>query len=59
MDQKYLTTGQAAIRCSVSPDTVLKWIRSGLLPARKTAGGHHRINERDLDRVLNQSEFEH
>ncbi len=56
MSQKYLTTGQAAIRCSVSPDTVLKWIRSGLLPARRTAGGHHRIDERDLERILIQPE---
>jgi excisionase family DNA binding protein len=54
MASEYMTTGQAAIRCSVSPDTVLKWIRSGILPARRTAGGHHRIDERDLERVLNQ-----
>lgn len=49
---RYLTTGQAATRCSVSPDTVLKWIRSGLLQARRTAGGHHRIEEKELDRLL-------
>lgn len=55
MDVKYLTTGQAARHCSVTPDTVLKWIRSGFLPARRTAGGHHRIDERDLDRVLRSS----
>lgn len=54
MIEKYLTTGQAAIRCSVSPDTVLKWIRAGILPARRTAGGHHRIDERDLERFLDQ-----
>jgi len=54
MSPKYFTTGQAAIRCSVSPDTVLKWIRSGLLPARRTAGGHHRIDEIDLERILNE-----
>jgi len=34
--------------CSVSPDTILKWIRSGRLKARRTAGGHHRIAEPDL-----------
>jgi excisionase family DNA binding protein len=55
MNNKYLTTGQAASRCSVSADTVLKWIRSGLLPAQRTAGGHHRISETDLDRVLQPS----
>ena len=49
---RFLTTGQAADLCSVTPDTVLKWIRSGRLPARRTAGGHHRIDEKDLDRLL-------
>ena len=39
MSERYLSTGQAAGICSVSPDTILKWIRSGKLPARKTAGG--------------------
>ena len=52
MSGNYLTTGQAATRYSVSPDTVLKWIRSGLLPARRTAGGHHRIDEKDLEKLL-------
>lgn len=47
-----MTTGQAARQCSVTSDTVLKWIRSGRLPARKTVGGHHRIDEKDLSRVL-------
>ena len=52
---KLLTTGQAAKYCSVTPDTILKWIRSGFLPAQRTAGGHHRINERDLEMVLRPS----
>lgn len=55
MNGKYLSTGQAATRCSVSPDTVLKWIRSGRLLARRTAGGHHRIDEEDLERLLEDS----
>ena len=52
MNGNYLTTGQAATRCSVTPDTVLKWIRSGLLPARRTAGGHNRIAKKDLEQLL-------
>ena len=55
MASRFLTTGQAANRCSVTSDTVLKWIRSGRLPARRTAGGHHRIDERDLSLVLRPS----
>ena len=49
---RFLSTGQAANLCSVTPDTVLKWTRSGRLPARRTAGGHHRINERALERLV-------
>jgi excisionase family DNA binding protein len=44
----YLTTGESAELCSVKPDTVLKWIKKGQLRAAKTAGGHHRIQYRDL-----------
>lgn len=43
-----LTTGMAAKLCSVTPDTVLKWIKAGRVPARRTAGGHYRIHRRDL-----------
>jgi excisionase family DNA binding protein len=52
MNNRMLTTGQAAKLCSVTPDTVLKWIHSGALPARRTAGGHHRIDERDLTQFM-------
>lgn len=55
MASRLLSTGQAAKYCSVTPDTILKWIRSGVLPAQRTAGGHHRIDERDLRRVLRPS----
>lgn len=47
-----LTTGQAAKLCSVTPDTVLKWIRKGRLEARRTAGGHFRIERRHLEPLL-------
>ena len=52
MESKLLSTGQAAKVCSVTPDTILKWIRSGRLPAQRTAGGHHRVNRRDLKQIL-------
>lgn len=47
-----LTTGQAAQICSVTRNAIFKWIQSGYLPARRTRGGHYRINRRDLDRVM-------
>ncbi|MEW6249936.1 MAG: helix-turn-helix domain-containing protein [Planctomycetota bacterium] len=46
-----LTTGQAAKLCSVTPDTVLKWIKKGRLGAVRTAGGHYRISRDDLERL--------
>jgi excisionase family DNA binding protein len=46
---KLLTTGQAAKLCSVTPDTVLKWIKKGKLRATRTAGGHFRISDRDIE----------
>lgn len=52
MTNKLLTTGQAAKICSVTPDTVLKWIHSGRLPATRTPGGHHRVARHDLEQVL-------
>jgi excisionase family DNA binding protein len=52
MKTDLLTTGQAARICSVTPDTVLKWIRSGRLRAQRTAGGHHRILLEDLEQAL-------
>jgi excisionase family DNA binding protein len=58
MAPRYLSTGQAAKVCSVTPDTILKWIRSGRLPARRTAGGHHRVDPRDLDKVVQEPSVE-
>lgn len=52
MSSKYISTGQAAKICSVTRDTILKWIQSGHVPARRTAGGHHRILKSDLDRIV-------
>jgi excisionase family DNA binding protein len=54
MDENFLSTGQAARLYSVTPDTVLKWIQSGRLQARKTAGGHHRIARQDLQSFVGE-----
>lgn len=42
--KNYLTTGEAAAIFDVDPDTVLRWIKSGEIPAIRTPGGHYRIN---------------
>ena len=54
MSKPMLTTGKAAQLCSVKPDTVLKWIKKGVLPATRTIGGHYRVEEHDLLDVLSQ-----
>jgi excisionase family DNA binding protein len=46
--KKFVSTGKAAELCSVTPDTVLKWIKSGKIPANRTPGGHYRIRRETL-----------
>ncbi|MFH1755212.1 MAG: helix-turn-helix domain-containing protein [Candidatus Latescibacterota bacterium] len=42
-NKDYLTTTQAAKLLSVSPDTVLKWVKAGKVKSYRTLGGHFRI----------------
>ena len=49
---RMLSTGKVAHLLSVRPDTVLKWIKSGRLPAKRTAGGHYRIAQNDVDGLI-------
>jgi excisionase family DNA binding protein len=49
---RLLSTGNAARLLSVTPDTVLKWIKSGRLPAIRTAGGPYRIARRDIAALM-------
>jgi excisionase family DNA binding protein len=46
-----LSTGQVAKVCSVTPDAVLKWIKAGRIKAHRTAGGHYRIDQTELERL--------
>ena len=39
----YYTTSQAAKLLSVSPDTVLRWVKAGKISSYRTPGGHARI----------------
>lgn len=50
-DKEYLTTTQAAKLLSVSPDTVLKWVKAGKIKSTRTLGGHFRIPVEALDKV--------
>ena len=42
--KKYITTGEAAAIFDVDSDSILRWIKSGEIPAIRTPGGHYRIN---------------
>ncbi len=52
----YLTTGQASEILAVTPDTILKWIKQGRLPAIRTAGGHYRISSEVVNALLAKNE---
>ena len=45
----HLSVQQAARRLGVSPVTIRRWTATGFLPCSRTAGGHRRIDEHDID----------
>ena len=49
MTEKLISTGQAAKLCSVTPDTVVNWIKSGRVRAQRTVGGHYRIARDEIE----------
>ena len=52
MNREMVSTGAAARLCSVTPDTVLKWIKKDRIRAVKTPGGHYRIDKKQLKPYL-------
>ena len=48
-EKDYLTTTQAAKLLSVTPDTVLKWVKAGKVKSYRTLGGHFRIPKSELN----------
>ncbi len=50
----FYTTHQAAKLLAVSLKTVQLWVESGVLQAWKTPGGHRRIPEGSVQRMLDQ-----
>ncbi len=47
----YLNVQLAARRLGVSPHTIRRWTASGFLPCTRTAGGHRRIKQEDIDEL--------
>jgi tRNA 2-thiouridine synthesizing protein E len=52
MNKPFISTGRAAKLLSVAPDTVLRWIKQGKIPARRTVGGHYRIWRSSVEAIL-------
>lgn len=58
MAESLYTTFQAAKLLGVTPDTVLKWIKSGKLPAIRTLGGHYRIRRERIDELIAERQLQ-
>lgn len=56
MAKDYHTTSEAARLLSVSPDTVLKWVKAGKIDSYRTPGGHARIPKEAVDALLPKAE---
>lgn len=51
-----LTPKEVAERIKVDPKTVTRWARAGRIASAKTLGGHRRIPESEVRRILQLSE---
>ena len=47
-----LTARAAAERLGVGNSTLTRWVRSGRVRTTRTEGGHHRVAESEIDRLL-------
>lgn len=47
-----LTPRAAAERLGVGYSTLKRWVRSGKVRTTRTEGGHHRVAEAEIDRLL-------
>src|SRR5712692_10271198 len=55
-----LTARAAAERMGIGYSTLKQWIHQGKIRTTQTAGGHHRLSEAEVDRMLaRQSPFAH
>lgn len=50
--EKFFKTYEVSRICQVAQGTVIRWIKEGKLPSSSTAGGHNRIQAKDLIELL-------
>ena len=51
-DENLLSPREAALELRVSFPTIKQWIYAGKLRSVRTPGGHHRIPQKEVDRLL-------
>ena len=56
--KEFLSTGETAQFFSVTPDTVLKWVKAGKISASRTPGGHYRIRRNLINHDINTDEVQ-
>lgn len=56
-DKEFLTTGDVARWCNIPYITALSWVKAGKVKARRTPGGHYRINRSDFVEFLEKYEY--
>jgi excisionase family DNA binding protein len=54
VNERYFTSKEAAGMLGVTTRTIQLWSESGVLKAWKTAGGHRRFNQIDIEKVMSQ-----
>jgi excisionase family DNA binding protein len=47
--ERLLRVGEAAVRLQVAAQTIARWADAGKLPCGRTAGGHRRFREDDVE----------
>ncbi len=55
---EYLTPGQAANLLHVSPKTLNRWAREGLVPCIVTLGGHRRFRRDEIEEIAESMQHE-